>query len=118
MADSVEVRICHEDVSVADRALSTESVVLAHNLRRVEALCQGPLVLQLSEELLAGICSIGGSCKTKGGEVLNLERLGIIGLAGDGDDLVVLVQVEEFDLLGQVFKRGARSVNELLVGAR
>jgi len=92
-------------------------VVLAHDLRRVEALSQRPLVLQLGQELLAGVgCGLGDG-EAKGGEVLNLERLGVVGLAGDGDDLVVLVQVEELELLGKLLEGGAGAVDELLVGA-
>ena len=48
VAHRFEVRITHEVVPV-NRALSAEAVVLAHNLRRVEALSEGPVVLQLSE---------------------------------------------------------------------
>ena len=117
VADSLEVRISYEVVPV-NRALSAEAVVLAHNLRRVEALSEGSLVLQLSEELLAGIRGVGGNGESQGGKVLNLECLGIIGLAGDRDDLVVLVQVEELDLLRQVLEGGARPVSQFLVGAR
>ena len=117
VADSLEVRISHEVVPV-NRALSAEAVVLAHNLRRVEALSEGPLVLQLSEQLLAGIRGVGGNGESQGGKVLNLECLRIIGLAGDRDDLVVLVQVEELDLLRQVLEGGACPVSQLLIGAR
>jgi hypothetical protein len=67
--------------------------------------------------LLAGIgCGLGDG-EAKGGKVLNLERLGVVGLAGDGDDLVVLVQVEELELLGELLEGGAGAVDELLVGA-
>lgn len=68
--------------------------------------------------MLAGIGGVGGSGEAQCGKVLNLERLGIVGLAGNGDNLVVLVQVEELDLLGQVLEGGARPVAKLLIGAR
>ena len=68
--------------------------------------------------MLAGIRGVGGNGESQGGKVLNLECLGIIGLAGDRDDLVVLVQVEELDLLRQVLEGGARPVSQLLIGAR
>jgi len=74
--------------------------MLAHDLRRVEAFSQGSLILELGEELLSGIR--GGLCdsEAQGSEVFYLECLGVVGLAGDGDDLVVLVEVEELELLG------------------
>jgi len=117
MADGIEVRLNHKVVPV-NRALSAKSVVLAHDLRRVEALSQRPLIFQLSQELLAGISGSLGNCETEGGKVLNLERFGVVGLAGDGDNLVVLVQVEEFELLvGQLLEGVTGAVDELLVGA-
>ena len=67
--------------------------------------------------MLAGVCGRGGDGQAEGAEVLYLERLGIVGLAGDGDDLVVLVKVEEFDLLRELLEGVTRAVNEFLVGA-
>ena len=92
--------------------------MLADDLRRVQALGQGPLILELSQKLLAGIRGAGGCGQAQGVQVLDLECLGIIGLAGDGDNLVILVQVEELDLLGELLEGSARTVNEFLVGSR
>ena len=86
MTDGIEGRFIHKVVAV-NRALSVKH----RGLRRVEALSQRPLIFQLSQELLAGISGSLGNCETEGGKVLNLERFGVVGLAGDGDDLVVLV---------------------------
>lgn len=55
-------------------------MVLAHDLRRVEALSERPLIFQLGEELLAGIGSSLGNGEAKGSEVLNFEGFGIVGL--------------------------------------
>ena len=111
MTDGIEGRFIHKVVAV-NRALSVKH----RGLRRVEALSQRPLIFQLSQELLAGFASSLGNGETKGGEVLNLESLGVVVLAGNGDDFVVLVIVEEFELLvGQLVEGGAGVVDELLV---
>lgn len=80
VADSIKVRISHKVVPV-NGTLSAKSVVLAYDLRRVKALSKWPLVLHLGQELLAGVCGIGGDGQAQGGEVFDLECLGIIGLA-------------------------------------
>ena len=99
VTDSIKVGL-HEVVSL-NRALSTKStVVLAYNLRRIEALGQGLLILKLSQKLLASIRGISGCGQAQGVQVLDLECLGIIRLARDGDNLVIFVEIEELDLLG------------------
>ena len=67
---------------------------------------------------MASIRGASGCGQAQGVQVLDLECLGIIRLARDGDNLVILVEIEELDLLGQLLEGGARTVNEFLVGSR
>ena len=53
-------------------------VVLAHNLRLVQALSQGASLFELDEELLAGIACRLGNGEAERGEVFDLEGLGVV----------------------------------------
>ena len=61
------------------------------------------------------MCTLRDS-EAEGGEVLDLEGLGVVRLGRDRDDLVVFVQVEELDLGGQVLEGCAGPLDELRVG--
>lgn len=67
--------------------------------------------------MLAGVRGILGDGQAEGGKVLNVEGLRIVGLGRNGDDLVVLVKVEELELAGQAFEGTSSSVDELLINS-
>lgn len=93
-----------ETLSEGAWAAKTSTSVLTHHLRHVDGLSEGSLVLQLGEQLLTGIARRLGDSEAKDSELFVLECLGEVRLRRDGDDLVVLVQVEELELWGQVLE--------------
>ena len=92
--------------------------VMAHDLRRVEALSKRSSIFKLGDQLLASVRGRLRHGQAEGGEVFDFKSLGVVGLGGDGDDLVVLVQVEELEVLREALKGGAGSIDKLLVGTR
>ena len=100
------------------RGATVAPVMLAQDLRLVQALGQRALLLKLSKELHACILCTLRDCEAEGGEVLDLEGLGVVRLGRDRDDLVVFIKVEELDLRRQVLKGCAGPLDELRVGVR
>jgi len=102
VADRIEVGVGAEIIAAVDRARATEcALVLAEDLRGVQTLSQGPLFFELSEQLLAGVVGRGGNCQAQRRNIFDFEGFRVVYLRGNGDDLVVFVEVEEFELLWQ-----------------
>ena len=120
MADGIELRVgSHEDISCRAKALTEcTAAPRAHDLRLVEALSKWALLLKVDEELTAGIGDILSNSQAQAGKILDLKGLGEVALGRDGNDFVILVKVEEFVGLGQIFECGASPFQQLCIVRR
>ena len=120
MAHGIELRVSKDLVEACvlndGRRTAVAPVMLAQDLRLVQALGQRALLLKLSKELHACILRTLRDSEAEGGEVLDLEGLGVVRLGRDRDDLVVFIKVEELDLRRQVLEGCSSPLDELRVG--
>ena len=66
---------------------------------------------------MAGVAGRLRNGQAQGRDIFDLECFGVVRLRGDRDYLVVFVEEEELELVGQVFEGGARALYELAVDA-